>query len=145
MILVSFALAGPAYDVLLPRDGASCDALGAATPALRDELFTLAEAPDAVPWVPVRAAGCLVARFAGDPAVVDRLAGWAADPERAGLTLVVLDGAAALRPADAVRIGQAALSIEDARWHGRFADRLRRSSVLELRALDGVDAPKAAQ
>ncbi len=145
MILVSFALAGPAADVLKMRDAVSCDRLGAATPALRDELIVLAELPDGLPWVSVRAAGCLVSVFAGDPAVVDRFAAWAGDSERTGLTLVVIDGAAALAPADAVRVGAAAMGTADTRWRARFADRLGRSALPELRALAGVDGSGTAQ
>ena len=145
MILVSFALAGPAADALRMRDAVSCDVLGPATVSLRDELLQLAEQGDGLPWVSVRAAGCLVTRFSADPSVVDHLAAWAGDSERVGLTLVVLDQAHLLAPGDALRVAKAAMTLADPRWHARFADRLQRSDLPELRAMVGVDAPEAAQ
>lgn len=125
-LFVSLAWAGPAYDVLVPRDGVSCDALGEATPALRAELFELAQSDVMPPWVPMRAADCLIVRYAADAELVPMITPWLTDPERRGLALVVLDRLASLPEADAIALARTALATDDAKWRARFADKVRR-------------------
>lgn len=144
MILVSFALAGPAADVLRQRDASPCIALGPSSVALREELVGLAEASDGVPWIAVRAARCLAEQFPSDPLVLERFVTWAPDSSRAGLTLVVLESLDAWAPSDTSRVASAALSLPDARWHARFVRLIAENPSPEVRATLGVDAPAAA-
>ena len=80
---ISLAFAGEAYDRLKLRDGASCEGLEVA------ELITLAEADVAPPYVPMRAADCLLASHADDPRVIARARVWVRDDELLGLGLLV--------------------------------------------------------
>ena len=131
---VSVASAG-VYDQLKLRDGFACDALGT-TPAVRDELLALAEGDVAPPYVPVRAAECLVQGFAEDPLVVERARAWVAERRWAGLGMVVADEEARFRLEDAVSIAQAARAAGDSRLLRRFS----RSGRVEVRAVvDGAE------
>ena len=90
LMLFSLATAGPAFDLLKLRDDVSCETLGAATPALRDELIVLT-APDQLPSaVPMRAVGCLAELYAEDTLVQAAFLSWIADPSRAGEALLLL-------------------------------------------------------
>lgn len=85
-IMATVAWAGSAYDVLKMRDGAGCDALDAGA---RDELIALAEGDVQPGYVPLRAADCLVKRWAADPVVVERAKVWVAEEKWTGLGIVV--------------------------------------------------------
>ena len=137
--LVSGVWAG-AYDVLKLRDGADCAQLGTGA-AVRDELLALAEGDVAPSYVPVRAAGCLVEGFAGDPVVVERAKGWVAEKRWAGLGIVVAGRIDAFAPEDGVAIAKAAVAGSDVATRVRIAKRIARSEREEVRVVaEGVDA-----
>ncbi|MSQ00422.1 MAG: hypothetical protein EXR71_00845 [Myxococcales bacterium] len=119
LFAVSLALAGPVYDLLKLRDGVGCDALGEATPALRDELLAAA-APDVLPAsVPQRAALCLAQRFPADASVRTTLVGWTDDPARVGQVLLLLANTEGLRDPLATELVTAALLAPDERVRAR--------------------------
>ena len=138
-LLVSLAAATPTVDLLRLRDAVPCTSLGATTPELRAELLGLAQGEEMPPWVPMRAADCLVTLYAADPTLRETLLPWMADPERAGLALLVLDRIDLLPTATAVPLATAAAGVADALWATRFRDRILRSAQPEVRAVvDGV-------
>jgi hypothetical protein len=99
--------------------------------SLHDPAGTLTTIVDTVtlpPWVAVRAARCAVGVEAADAAVHR----WLRDPEKPGLTEVVVD---ALPTVPTVR----AVALADAALHGPHAERARRrlavSPTVELRAI----------
>jgi hypothetical protein len=131
--LAAMAYAG-ALETLRTRDDAGCAALGEATPALRAELADLAEADVQPPWASVRAAGCLVTLFP-DAETAARVRPWMADPERAGLALVVVGRLDGLPAIDAADLARAALATPDTRQRARVERKLAISERPELRAL----------
>ncbi len=110
LLVLSFAFAGPAYELLRLRDPVTCLDLGAATPALREELAALTEPAVLPSSVQVRASVCLTERFADDPVVHAQFGKWMLDSERAGLALVVLQRAEALPRAVALDLARQALT-----------------------------------
>jgi len=103
---------------LAHREGPRCEVEAWSGPALRDALLARAEHPDAIGAVP--AAGCLVERYADDPVVGARFEAWASDPDRVGLTFVVLSALDRLPAPLADRVADAALATPDPRWRARF-------------------------
>ncbi len=71
-----------------------------------EHLVRLAEQPATIPWVPIRAAACLVRR----PGLDDAVARWAAQPERRGLVVTVLDHLEALPAQRAVQVAELVLA-----------------------------------
>jgi hypothetical protein len=142
IVLTAAALAGPAYDVLKLRDGADCAALGT-SPAVRDELLTLAEGDIAPSYVPIRAAGCLIDGFAADPLVVDHARAWVTDPRWLGLGMLVANRVDTFSPQDGLSIAQAIVAVPDPALKARLARRLARSQQVEIQkvaaGLDGVE------
>ncbi len=114
--------ASPAFRALAARDGVDCAALPVADAA---ELAALTDPALSPPWVPMRAAHCLVQRYGA--AAEPLLTPWFSDPGRAGLVLVVVDALDAV-PADvAARIATAALDAADADGRSRIVRRIRDS------------------
>jgi hypothetical protein len=112
---------------LSAHDGVDCATLPVAG---ADDLARYAQ-PDLAPAsVPVRAVGCLVARY--PTAVAGIAAPWMTDPTREGLVLTVLSAMDSLPEADAVALGVAALSSPVAPRCGRM---LKRSAHPAVRAL----------
>ncbi len=129
LIAASLALAGPAYDLLKVRDAVGCDALGEATPALRDELLLLA-APDVLPSaVPMRAALCLAQRFGDDASVRSTVVDWTADPAHRGQVLLLLGNTDGLRDPLASELVAAALLAGDERVRARARRVTEQTSV----------------
>ncbi|MFZ5480665.1 MAG: hypothetical protein ACOZNI_28140 [Myxococcota bacterium] len=128
--LIAAAWAG-AYEVLRARDEPGCAALGEVA---REELAGLAEEDVQPPWVPVRAARCLVELYP-DAETAARVRPWMADPSRAGLALVVVGKLDLLPLAEATELARAALATPDERQRARVQRRLAASERAELRAV----------
>ncbi|MDP2306786.1 MAG: hypothetical protein Q8P18_12250 [Pseudomonadota bacterium] len=141
-ILIGGALAGGAYDALKLRDGADCAALGTG-PEVRDELIALAEGDVQPGYVSIRAADCLIAGFAVDAVVIERASAWVADPDKAGLAIVVASGVDGFTAEGALTIARAALAGPDAGMRARMIRRLARSEHLDVRKV--VDAAEAVR
>ncbi|MDP2311746.1 MAG: hypothetical protein Q8P41_02495 [Pseudomonadota bacterium] len=139
-VMMGLAAAGGAYDVLKLRDGGDCAALGTG-PEARDELIALAEGDVGPPYVPIRAAECLVQGFAADATVVEHARTWVADPEKAGLGIIVAGEIDAFSVEDGVSIARAAVAGTDPKMRERLIRRFMRSERIEVRkVVEGVDA-----
>lgn len=79
---------------LAARDPVACAALDDLGPAgaVRDALVDVADTVERPPWVPMRAAACVMERVEGDAVALDAARRWAGDATRPGLALVVLRG-----------------------------------------------------
>lgn len=137
LVAVAAAWAG-AYDALKLRDGADCAALGGGA-EVRDELIALAEGDVQPAYVPMRAAACLVERFAGDPAVVERARAWVTEEQWAGLGMVVAARIDSFAVEDAVGIAQAAVVAEDRRVLRRIAKSERKVVRSVVEGLAGAE------
>jgi hypothetical protein len=73
------------YHLLASRDGVDCAALHASV----DELVAMTDPAIQPPWVPVRAAECLVVTYPAEKRVAETILPWLDDPARKGLALVV--------------------------------------------------------
>jgi hypothetical protein len=118
---------GAVIRTLSSRDPVACAAVDATVETWREVVRT-AEGP---PWVPMRAAQCLVERHA--VAAQDDLAAWVIDPESLGLGLLVL-GQLDRLPADlALRLAHLALAEGPA--PERASPRIAASDHAAVRAL----------
>ena len=138
-LLVGFAAATPTVELLSLRDPVPCASLGATTPELKADLLGLAQGDQMPPWVPMRAAECVLSLYATDITLKDTLLPWMTDPERAGLALLVLDHIDLLPLESATPLAAAAATAADPTWAARFRDRISRSTRPEVRAV--VDTP----
>ena len=129
--LLGLAEAADLYGVLRLRDAVPCSELGQ---GVRDELIALAEGGLGPPYVPVRAAGCLVELYAVDPVVVERAREWVSGGKFGGLGMLVAGLIDAFSLEDAVSIARAAGA------DPRMTRRIARSTRVEVRAvvLDGA-------
>ncbi len=129
--LVGLAAGADLYGLLRLRDAVPCSELGE---GVRDELIVLAEGGVGPPYVPVRAAGCLVELYAVDPVVVDRAREWVSGGKFLGLGLLVAGRIDAFSVEDAVSIARAAGG------DPRMTRRMAKSARVEVRAvvLDGA-------
>ncbi len=135
-LLLSPAWADPAAvaQALSVRDPEpSCAAVEALTDDPVGVLQALADESAAPPWLPMRAAACLLSHPEGERSA----AAWVVDPDRKGLARLVFGRLDAMEPAAAIRVARAALS---GPWRAEAIARLAASEVPELRALV-VDAP----
>lgn len=129
-------------ELLRLRDAPGCANLGAAGEAQRDALVALT-AVESPPYVPLRAADCLVAGYAADPVAQGAMRGWMTDPEAAGLAMLVVTRLDALPEPLAVELARAALTTADSRWKSRFSERIAKSGNAAVRAtLDTSPAPQ---
>lgn len=151
LFVSTFAFAGDApaplspeaqslFELLRLRDAPGCANLGAAGEAQRDALLALT-ATESPPYVPLRAADCLVAAYAADPVAQGAMRGWMTDPEAAGLAMLVVTRLDALPEPLAVELARAALTTPDARWKGRFSERIAKSTSASVRSTLDASPP----
>jgi len=125
-VVSGLALAAPpeaeVVAALLPRHGqASCADLARQIDAgaLTAALVAVAEGVEHPPWVPMRAARCVVEAAAEDPLALRAAEAWLRDEARPGLALMVTQGLDSLEPEAAVPLAD--LAIARGRVDSRFA------------------------
>lgn len=117
---------------LAARDGVGCAGLGVADSALRDGLIAHTDPTLMPPWVPVRAAGCLIELFPADPVTLSTVTPWMTDPGAAGLALVVAQQIDRFPAADAAKLAVAAMSAPEGAARDRVQRRLQKSTLPEV-------------
>lgn len=115
---------------LSSRDGVSCAAVEALTATPRETLEQVVDTVSAPPWVPMRAAQCLIEGHAAE--IQPRLEAWVVDPALKGLGRLVLAEIDQLPATIAIPVAKKALAGPDAVV---AAARLRESASAEIRAL----------
>jgi len=133
--LSNTASAGPEQDAVIhalsSRDPVTCASVEALTPTPVDTLRTVVKVVSMPPWVPMRAAQCLVEGHGSE--VRAELLQWVVDPEEQGLGLLVLDEIDRLPQDLALEVAKTALARGPD--HAAAAQRVGRATSPQLKAL----------
>ncbi len=121
--------------VLSARDPVGCAQLGNADAALRDQLVPLTDPNLMPPWLPMRAAECLIELYPHDPVTTTLAAGWLTDPGTLGLALTVARKIDTFAAADAVKLAGSVMALPEGADKERLRARFAQSASPDVQAV----------
>lgn len=121
------------WRALSARHAAPCAQVTASSANPVSDLMAVVEHASLPPWAPMRAADCLVRHHASQPQVARAMREWVADPDRLGLSRLVVTRLDELDPPQSLDLARRAWNARhDRPWVAR---RLERSARPEVRAV----------